>query len=529
MSRRSGPTPTLLTVLLVTAFSLVAMLAVQSWATSLYHRQVTEDVLRDYAALAADEALRRIAVEIGYYGYGPALDLLRAQLSDTDAKRPWFEELAVPQLSNEEQRRALRLIDAPFVVDFERKPRSQTPDSPLAELQQSLGEINQNELAAHARTVEGPGGPASFVVSPVELGSRELVGFRVADDALEDSLTTALERRPLLPSSLGEGDLDNSVLHLSVTNRLEQALYATDSRYEAALVVERRPPPDYVSVIDGLVVRAAIDPGAAHRLVIGGLPRSRLPLLIGLLLLTSGLLAASVALLSRERALARMRTDFVSRVSHELRTPLAQIRMFSETLKLGRVRSDDERRRYLDILERESRRLSALVENVLQFSRAERDLLELHPENTALAPLVERLVDEVGPSLELEDTKFIVDIDPRLRAMVDRDALHQALLNLLDNAVKYGGGGPVRVVAETVGKSVRVAVEDQGPGIESSQRDTVWRPFERSNGTGHTGTGIGLAVVKEIVQQHGGRCWIEPNEPRGARVVLELPGAEAEP
>src|SRR5205823_8566778 len=108
-------------------------------------------------------------------------------------------------------------------------------------------------------------------------------------------------------------------------------------------------------------------------------PRSRLPLLAGLTVLTAALVLIAIVQLRREHELSRLRADFVSGVSHELRTPLAQIRMFSETLLLGRVRSDDERVRSLEIIDQEARRLTHLVENLLHFSRSERRLTRLAP------------------------------------------------------------------------------------------------------------------------------------------------------
>src|SRR5206468_1637555 len=112
---------------------------------------------------------------------------------------------------------------------------------------------------------------------------------------------------------------------------------------------------------------------------LGGLPQSRLPLLLGALGLTAGLIVTALVQLRREYELARLRTDFVSGVSHELRTPLAQIRMFSETLLLGRVRSEEEGRRSLEIIDQEARRLTHLVENLLHFSRSERQVTRLSP------------------------------------------------------------------------------------------------------------------------------------------------------
>src|SRR5207244_712328 len=132
-------------------------------------------------------------------------------------------------------------------------------------------------------------------------------------------------------------------------------------------------------MMGGMQVAVALRPELASKLVIGGLPRSRLPLLLGALGLTAGLIVTALVQLRREYELARLRTDFVSGVSHELRTPLAQIRMFSETLLLGRVRSEEEGRRSLEIIDQEARRLTHLVENLLHFSRSERQVTRLSP------------------------------------------------------------------------------------------------------------------------------------------------------
>src|SRR2546427_5026946 len=128
-----------------------------------------------------------------------------------------------------------------------------------------------------------------------------------------------------------------------------------------------------------LHAEATLRASVADQLIIGGLPKSRLPLILGLLALTAVLIGTALVQLRRESQLARLRTDFISGVSHELRTPLAQIRMFSETLVLGRVRSDEERRRSLAIIDQESRRLTHLVENLPHFSRSERPTAPVTP------------------------------------------------------------------------------------------------------------------------------------------------------
>src|SRR5439155_6161105 len=176
----------------------------------------------------------------------------------------------------------------------------------------------------------------------------------------------------------------------------------------------------------------------ADKLVIGGLPRSQLPFVLGVLLLTAGLIVTALVQLRREYDLARLRTDFVSGVSHELRTPLAQIRMFGETLLLGRVRSETERRRSLEIIDQEARRLTHLVENLLHFSRSERQTHRVAPAPTWMAPLVRSVVEAFAPLATPRRARLRTDLAEGVVAAVDAEAFRQMLLNLLDNAVKYG-------------------------------------------------------------------------------------------
>src|SRR5438046_1713676 len=151
------------------------------------------------------------------------------------------------------------------------------------------------------------------------------------------------------------------------------------------------------AMMGGMQVAVALRPELASKLVIGGLPRSRLPVLLGVLALTTGLIVTALVQLQREYELSRLRTDFVSGVSHELRTPLSQIRMFSETLLLGRVRSEEEGRRSLEIIDQEARRLTHLVENLLHFSRSERQVTRLSPARAPLAPLVQEALEGFAP------------------------------------------------------------------------------------------------------------------------------------
>src|SRR5260370_8646831 len=197
-----------------------------------------------------------------------------------------------------------------------------------------------------------------------------------------------------------------------------------------------------------LYAQATLRGAVADKLIIGGLPRSRLSLILSLLGLTAVLIGTALFQLRRESQLTRLRTDFISGVSHELRTPLAQIRMFSETLTLGRVRSDEERRRSLAIIDQEARRLTHLVENLLHFSRSERQTAHVTPEPTALAPLVQEVIDGFAPLAAARGATLSAAVPPDLAIPPDPGPLRQLLFHLLDNPVSYGPAGQeVRVAA----------------------------------------------------------------------------------
>jgi signal transduction histidine kinase len=309
-----------------------------------------------------------------------------------------------------------------------------------------------------------------------------------------------------------------------ITDRYGVEIYRTAVQYTSPFSAR-----DTIGTDMGdLYAQVALREAMADKLIIGGLPKSRLPLILGLLGLTAALIGTALLQLRRESQLTRLRSDFISGVSHELRTPLAQIRMFSETLTLGRVRSDEERRRSLAIIDQEARRLTHLVENLLHFSRSERQTSHITPEPTALAPLVQEVIDGFGPIAAARGATLAASVPEDLVVPADPGAVRQMLLNLLDNAVKYGPAGQeVRIGATRENGVARLWVSDRGPGIPRGDRERVWERFwrlERDRDSAVAGSGIGLAVVRELASLHHGRAWIDDTDAAvGTRVVIELP------
>jgi signal transduction histidine kinase len=286
-----------------------------------------------------------------------------------------------------------------------------------------------------------------------------------------------------------------------------------------------------------LVVHAAIRPRAVELLALGSIPESRVPWLVGLLTLTAAMVAVTVMQLRREHELSALRADFISSVSHELRTPLSQILLFAETLNLGRVRTEQERRAATDVIVQEGRRLMHLVENILHFSRAERRMSRLGPEPLDLSRAVALIVEDWLPLASAADVRVRTQFALDVHAVADRSALRQMVLNLLDNAVKYGPSTQMVTVGTSVvstpsGVRARVWVDDEGEGIPARERERVWESFyrlDRHASSSVAGSGIGLYVVRELARLHDGDAWVEDAPNRGARIVIELPVAPRAP
>jgi len=253
----------------------------------------------------------------------------------------------------------------------------------------------------------------------------------------------------------------------------------------------------------------------------------------GAILAVLAVLVLGVVLLvrdsSREAAMARLRSGFVSGVSHELKTPLTLIRMYGEMLHDDPDAPEDERQVYSGIIRRESERLTRLVDRVLDFSLAERGAKRYTLARVDLSQLVRDTIAEYGPFLEQK--QFVIDpeIDDVGLVDADADAVREALVNLLDNAAKYSGDS--RRIAVRVGARPGVVVaevRDRGIGIDDVARANLFLPFHRGalhDVTG--GHGLGLYLVKQIMGAHGGRVEVESVQGDGSTFRLVFPVASS--
>jgi signal transduction histidine kinase len=265
----------------------------------------------------------------------------------------------------------------------------------------------------------------------------------------------------------------------------------------------------------------------------------QLQLVFGALIAASALaamigLAVAYRAFRREQALNEMKTNFVSSVSHELRAPIASVRLMAENLEGDKIPEPEKQKEYFRFIGQECRRLSSLIENVLDFSRIEQGRKQYEFEPTDLIALTQTTVKlmepyaaEKGVTLQLTPVPERLPTN-RLELEVDGRAIQQALVNLIDNAIKHSAKG--QTVRLELGQedhgSVNIAVSDDGPGIPAAEQEKIFERFYRLGSELRRetqGIGIGLSIVKHIVTAHGGRVTVESAPGRGSRFTIILP------
>ncbi len=239
----------------------------------------------------------------------------------------------------------------------------------------------------------------------------------------------------------------------------------------------------------------------------------------------------------RELALTEMKANFVADVSHELKTPLALIRLFGETLQSGRVTTQEKRNEYYEIITRESTRLTNLINNILDFARIEAGRKEYTLQTTDVAEVVRETYEAYRAQLDHDGFEHHLTATPLLPPVAaDADAIAQALINLINNAIKYSG--EERFLSIDVGEDTRrgrrgvlISVHDRGFGIRPEDRAHLFDGFFRAGDArvrDRGGTGLGLALVKHIVDSHHGSLDVESRLVKGSTFRIFLPAAEVQ-
>ncbi len=262
--------------------------------------------------------------------------------------------------------------------------------------------------------------------------------------------------------------------------------------------------------------------------IVSASTRPQMALMIVLALVMAGGVFFVAGAAAREVRVAELKSNFVASVSHDLKTPLALIQLFAETLELGRVRTQERAQEYYRIINTEARKLTRLIENILDFSKMEAGLRPYRTESADLGALTTQVLSEMSSQFDQTHFKVHARVDPDLpRVLVDEDAVEQAIENLLANAMKYSGDSrdiEVRVGREN--RHVCVSVMDHGIGIARREQKRIFRKFYRIDsglGGGPQGCGLGLAIVDHTMRGHGGFVRVESEPARGSTFTLHFP------
>jgi signal transduction histidine kinase len=549
----------LLVALLAFALVITGVLGWQAWEAERSHRTVAERALTDYARFAAWQLNQQAAQEMLSAMISTFILPLTRVYPDKPESWPSPEEFRAASLQPPAPAKYLQGVRFFFRVNLRDSSMSIAGDAPRPDV---LAWVRRNVLSAPAKfgvppirtqafgsadrrpasrlgiivsndsyiaSIDSVGGRLRVVVFVIsrDYDGSPLVSYGFETDArkfIDPLIDSVLVRTPLLPPSLVHGVPRDSVLAVRAWAAQSDTVYRSaapwfSNEFRVVDTLDER--------FSRLRMAVSLRPDIAPKLVVGGLPRSRLPVLIGLFMLTAGLLAAAIVQLRRQQQLAQLRVDFVSGVSHELRTPLAQIRLFAELLRNGQLRSDQERERSFGIIDEEAQRLTYLVENVLAFARSEHGRSTVIAEPLEMDREMQAAVDAFAPLARVRRAKVNATIDPGLVARVDPRGLRQIVLNLLDNAVKYGPlGQTVNVSLTGRDDKVVIAIEDKGPGVPRGEREKIWDPYvrlSRETESAAGGSGIGLSIVRELVRLHDGRTWVEDAAGGGARFVIEFP------
>ena len=419
-------------------------------------------------------------------------------------------------------------------------PAFQAESKKMATEFETWFDMGSQELIAKVRSVEAEEGRRVYI-HPEYVGDKQayesfvyfiprgsspdhpaLAGFAYDEDYLKNKFFPDVLYQ-VLPES-NQNDPSHPQLAMTIRKTMEQTPLAASLCWNGGTPeVERA----FDSVFPGLIL--GIRPEGT---TIADLSRHILRLAFTVLGALSLLIGAGMIFayrnVSSELALAKLKSDFVSNVSHELRTPLALIRLYAETLELGRISTAGKQQQYYEIIRKESERLTSLINNILDFSRIEAGKKEYSFRETDVADLVRSTLESYRFEIEQNGFQFEQKIDNNLPPLtVDREAIARSLLNLVNNAVKYSAGRKyLGVHLYRRDGNVNLEVVDHGIGIPAKEQLKIFEKFYRVGDPlvhNTKGSGLGLSLVRHIVQAHGGQVAVESAPGQGSKFIIILP------
>ena len=362
---------------------------------------------------------------------------------------------------------------------------------------------------------------AIFLKTDKVSGTRAIAAMTFDGDYLRDQFfPQALEQ--VMSRNVSEGQTDkNAVIMIRAKSDSTPFIYGTGWDGGEA-EVERPMEGVFQGLILGMKLRGTTLEALGEHWV-----HTSFLILGGLSFLLAGGIFLTYRNVSKEMALARLKSDFVSNVSHELRTPLALIRLYAETLELGRLTGPSKHQEYYSIIRKESERLTALINNILDFSRIEAGRKEYEFRETDMCELVRNTLESYRYQIEQNGFTFeekIAEVPP---LNVDREAMARSLVNLVNNALKYSQDRKhIRVNLYREDGTVKLEVVDQGIGIPANEQHRIFEKFYRVGDPlvhNTKGSGLGLSLVQHIARAHGGDVVVESTPGAGSKFTITLP------
>lgn len=364
----------------------------------------------------------------------------------------------------------------------------------------------------------------AYFIPPNVSGDRVSLGVvSFDDDYLQKSFFPAV-MKDVLNSKSNALRADANPPAMMIHSTKDSTPWAVSANWDGGKPEVERP---FADIFQGMVW-AIKYPGTTIADIGARLLRYNYTVLAALSLLLVGGILLSYRNVSREMNLARLKSDFVANVSHELRTPLALIRLYAETLELGRLTAKEKYPEYFRIIREESERLTALINNILDFSRIEAGRKEYEFKETNLADLVRSTLDSYRFQIEQNGFAFEENISRDIPPVnVDREAIARSLLNLVNNALKYCKDQKfIGVSLYRSDSCVKLEVRDHGIGIPPGEQEKIFEKFYRCGDPlvhNIKGSGLGLSLVRHIARAHGGDVQVESVPEKGSKFTIALP------
>jgi signal transduction histidine kinase len=363
---------------------------------------------------------------------------------------------------------------------------------------------------------------ALFLVNGEKKGSLAIAGIALDADYLKDHFFPEM-LDDVISRNVNDAQTDRNHAVMMLRGKYDSSALAQSTGWDGGVPeVERNLEGAFPGLTLGIKLRGTTLAAIGERFA-----RISFLTLAALSLVLAGGIALTYRNVTKEMALARLKSDFVSNVSHELRTPLSLIRLYAETLEMGRITSPEKYQEYYRIIRKESERLTGLINNILDFSRIEAGRKEYDFRETDMSELVHNTLDSYRYQLEQNGFQFEEKIDEVPPMRVDREAMARSLLNLVNNALKYSQDRKyIGVNLYRDNGSVKLEVVDQGIGIPHQEQQKIFEKFYRVGDPlvhNTKGSGLGLSLVRHIVQAHGGEVAVDSTPGQGSKFTIVLP------